>query len=87
MAITMWEFPLEDDDGTVICQTVLAEGLNEADAAAAAVVALAIPRSVCLGSGQVVPPEAEIRWRELYGNALPGLVSDRGRLAIYVRSI
>jgi hypothetical protein len=87
MAMTLWEFPLADDDGTAIGQTVLAEGLNETDAAAAAVVALAIPHSVCLGSGQVVPPEAEIRWRELYGIALPGVVSDSGRLVIYTRSI
>ena len=86
--MTLWEFPLHYDDGTVVGQTVLAEGTNEADAGAAAVVAVSGHPGLALSRpGRVVPPEVETKWREIYGDAFPGIVSDAGRLALYARGI
>jgi hypothetical protein len=86
--MTLWEFVLEFDDGTVIGQTVHAEGMNEADATAAAVIAVGGSLDlVILRPGKVVPPEIEMKWREVYGDAFPGIVSDAGRLALYARGI
>ena len=82
----LWEFPLESDDGTAFAQTVVAEGVSQAEAEAMARRAISDHSGVTLSRpSQVLSAEIEARWREVLGDSLPGIVSDSGRLALYAR--
>jgi hypothetical protein len=86
--MTLWEFHLEYDDGTLTEQTVLAEGEDEDSAMTSAASLIDLQSGVVLSRpGKIVLPEIETRWREIYGDAFPGIVSDTGRLALYARGI
>ncbi len=86
--MALWEFSLICDDGTVIEQTVVAEGQDEAAAAGAAVVLIGDHAGVRLSRpGGMASPEVETRWRDVLGETLPALVSNAGRMARYARGI
>jgi len=84
----LWEFPLESDDGTAFGSTIVAEGANQAEAEAMARGAISGRTGLVLSRpSEVVSADVEARWREVLGDASPGIVSDSGRLARYARGI
>ena len=87
--MTLWEFPLAYGDGTALDQTVLAEGDDEAAAAASALKAVIDrPNLVLSGPGHLVPADVEARWREVCENSgFPDIVPKAGRLARYARGL
>jgi len=86
--MALWEFSLAFDDGTVLGQTVLAEGADEAGAAPAALIVVGDhPGLVLIRPGRAVAADVAARWHEVLGDALPEIVPDTGRLALYARGI
>lgn len=85
--MSLWEFPLIGHGGEVFEQTVVAEGATEPAAAELVTRFLAESRRVATLArpGTVVPSDADLRWREVGAGALPIVVSDAGRLALYAR--
>jgi len=84
---SLWEFRLRYSDGTQVEQTVIAEGADETSAADSATTVIADHPGVALARpGRKSPPEVEARWREVFGDDLPGVVSDTGRMALYARA-
>ncbi len=84
--MTLWAFSIACDDGTIVEQTVLAEGAGEADAAVSALTAINDQSGLGLSRpGTELPSDVEGRWREVFGTAFPGIVSNAGRLALYAR--
>ncbi len=83
----LWEFHLQFDDGSVVEQTVVAEGASEQAAAGSASSVIAdLPGVALARPGVAAAPEVEARWREML-EQLPGVVSDSGRLARYARGV
>ena len=86
--MALWEYSITWQDGTVLGQTLLAEGADEAEAAASAISAASEHSCrVVPGPGHPVPADVEARWREIHGGNFPQIVSDRGRLAHYARGV
>jgi hypothetical protein len=87
IAMSLWEFPLTADDGSVISQTIVAEGATEPAAAesAARLLADSAGGATLARPGTIVPPDADPRWREVGDGVFPIVVSDAGRLALYAR--
>ncbi len=85
--VPLWEFPLADEQGRGVEQTVVALGTTEIAAAELATLFLADNRMSAILSrpGTLVPAEAAPRWREVSGDTFPIVVSDAGRLARYAR--
>jgi len=86
--MSLWEFRLRYADGAVIDQTVIAEGADEAGAAASAARVIVDKPEVALARpGVMASPEVEARWREALDGTFPAVVSDAGRLARYARGL
>jgi hypothetical protein len=85
----LWEFSLAWDDGTALSQTVLAEGVDETEAATSAIAAVRRHSGLVIASpGRQVQADVEARWREVYGDdAFPEIVPEKTRLTYYARGI
>jgi hypothetical protein len=86
-AVTLWEFRLCCPDGAATDQIVIAVGADEAAAAGAAAMALALSDGVALmRPGERVSARARARWLSLRArDSFPLVVSLRGRTALFAR--
>jgi len=84
--MSVWEFRLRVEGGDEVDQTIVAEGADESAAADSAATLLGDQPYVALvRPGRTASAEVEARWREVFDDAFPGLVSDAGRFAQYAR--
>ena len=86
--MTLWEFSLTWDNGTAVDHLVLAEGTDEVAAANAATIAVRDYPGIALSRpGRPIATDVELRWREIFGDAFPGIAGTTGRLARYARGL